>query len=103
MVMLKAVRSLGTGATGSSGCVMWMSGGGGSESCCTRMSVCKLSWLPPGPWVPVTLYKEGGNSDAAAVIDDAVDPLREAVGHWGAIDFHALPAILLIAPLERHC
>ena len=29
------------------------------------MSVCELSWLLPGPWVPVTRCKEGRNSDAA--------------------------------------
>ena len=42
---------------------------------------------PPGPWDPVTLCKEGRNSDAAAVIDDGVDQIREIVGLWDAIDF----------------
>ena len=44
MVMLKAVRSLGTGTRGSSGGVMWMFGGGRSGCCCTVMSECEMCW-----------------------------------------------------------
>ena len=70
--MLKAVRSLGTGARGSSGDVMWMSGGGGSGCCSTGMSGCEMCWSPRGPWVPANLCKEGGNLDAAAVIAELI-------------------------------
>ena len=47
---------------------MWMSGGGGSGCCSTGMPGCEMRWSFPGPWVPVTLSTEGGNSDAAAVM-----------------------------------
>ena len=39
------------------------------------------------PWVPVTLCKEGGNSDAAAVIVENEGQHREEVGVKGAIVF----------------
>ena len=41
----------------------------------------------PGPWVPVTLSKEGANSDAAAVIVEREEQHRENVGVKGAIVF----------------
>ena len=44
--------------------------------------------LPPGPWDPVTLSKEGANSDAAAaVIVESEEHHREKVGVKGAIVF----------------
>ena len=36
--------------------------------------------LSPGPWDPVTLSKEGANSDAAAVIVESEEQHREEVG-----------------------
>ena len=42
----------------------------------------------PGPWDPVTLSKEGANSDAAAaVIVEREEQHRENVGVKGAIVF----------------
>ena len=44
--------------------------------------------LPPGPWDPVTLNKDGANSDAAAaVIVEREEQHRENVGVKGAIVF----------------
>ena len=41
----------------------------------------------PGPWDPVTLSKEGANSDAAVVIVEVEEQHREKVGVKRAIVF----------------
>ena len=66
---------------------MWMSGAGGSGCCNTGMPGCGMCCSPPGPWDPVTLSKEGANSDAAAFIVEREEQHGENVGVKGAIVF----------------
>ena len=67
---------------------MRMSGAGGSGCCNTGMPGCEMCCSPPGPWDPVTLSKEGANSEAAAaVIVEREEQHRENVGVKGAIVF----------------
>ena len=74
--MLKTVRSLRTGARDVLRLLLHQGGG------------LWIVLVNPGPWIRVTLCKEGGNSDAAAVIDEGVDQHREMVGLWSAIEFY---------------
>ena len=64
-----------------------MSRAGGSGCCNTGMPGCEMCCSLPGPWDPVTLSKEGANSDAAAVIVESDEQQGEKVGVKGAIVF----------------
>ena len=66
---------------------MWMSRAGRSGCCNTGMPGCGMCCSSPGLWDPVTLSKEGANSEAVVVIVEREEQHRENVGVKGAIVF----------------